>query len=218
MRYEDFLELVRTRRSIRRYSEEPVQRETILKIIEAARWAVSGSNSQPWEWVVVQDREKLDKIAEIIGEYYAEVKRRIPGYPVHMVSYFRRVPALIVVCADNRVRVAWPPSRADALLDFSFGAAIQVILLAAASLGLGSAWVSGVADEKTQAALKSLLTIPGNISVVSCVPIGKVEHPPGSRYRRPLEDMVHWEEFESSKLRGDEEMTQQALHKLMSRP
>jgi nitroreductase len=59
MQIDDFLELVKSRRSIRVFKPDPVPRETIEKILEAARWAMSGANGQPWEFVVVQDRARI---------------------------------------------------------------------------------------------------------------------------------------------------------------
>jgi nitroreductase len=64
MDYQSFLELVKKRRSIRRFKPDPIPDEYVDKIIEAGRWAPSGFNLQPWEFVVVKDKELKDKIVE----------------------------------------------------------------------------------------------------------------------------------------------------------
>ncbi|MCK5123817.1 MAG: nitroreductase family protein, partial [Dehalococcoidia bacterium] len=89
MNYEDFLELAKKRRSIRKFKSDPIPDEYIDKIIEAARWAPSGGNSQPWEFIVIKKRELRDKIAEVAQEQYGithkmemlrEPKLRFPKY------------------------------------------------------------------------------------------------------------------------------------------
>src|SRR3972149_3349689 len=74
MQIDEFLEMVRRRRSIRRFKPDPVPDEYVDKILEAGRWAMSGSNGQPWEFLVVRDRETKGKIAQALGE-----KARGPG-------------------------------------------------------------------------------------------------------------------------------------------
>ena len=66
MEYDNLLTLIKRRRSIRRYKPEPVPMETVLKVLEAARWAPSGDNSQPWEFVVVRDTAKVSQVLEIL--------------------------------------------------------------------------------------------------------------------------------------------------------
>ena len=63
MDYETFLELVKTRRSIRAFTDEPVTDEQVQKVIDAARWAPSGANSQPWEFIVIREQKTKDQMA-----------------------------------------------------------------------------------------------------------------------------------------------------------
>ena len=65
MQIDEFLELARTRRSVNKFKPDPVPDEYINKIIEAARWAMSGANSQPWEFIIIRDKETKDKLADI---------------------------------------------------------------------------------------------------------------------------------------------------------
>ncbi len=66
MNYESLLELVKKRRSIRKFKPEPIPDEYVGKIIEAARWAPSGANSQPWEFIVIKKQELRDRFVELI--------------------------------------------------------------------------------------------------------------------------------------------------------
>ncbi|MGM0686745.1 MAG: nitroreductase family protein [Promethearchaeati archaeon] len=68
MDYEGFLELVKKRRSVRRFKPDPIPDEYVDKIIEAARWAPSGFNLQPWEFVVVKEKELKDTIVDFSGQ------------------------------------------------------------------------------------------------------------------------------------------------------
>ncbi len=74
MDYDSLLQLVKNRRSIRRFKADAVPGEMIEKIIEVARWAPSGFNMQPWEFVVVQKPELREKVVEIVGEYWPSGK------------------------------------------------------------------------------------------------------------------------------------------------
>jgi len=217
MDYETLYKVARNRRSIRRYTEAPVSRETILRILEVGRWAPSASNSQPWEWILVTDREKITKIGKILSDYITFVRQKNPKYPVHNVDYLQEVPLLIIVAADERVKNAWTPERANHFLQVSMGAAIQNVLLAATSLGLGSVWISGVSEPNTQKKIKEVLDIPNHVSLFACIPIGHSKNPPRRRYRRPLEETVHWNGFDRKKLRSDSGMEPSSLWKLMAK-
>ena len=78
MNYESLLELVKKRRSTRRFKPDPIPDEYVDKIIEAARWAPSGFNSQPWEFVVVKKPELKDSIVQLVNEYSRNHARMEP--------------------------------------------------------------------------------------------------------------------------------------------
>ena len=69
MNYSDLIGLLKTRRSIRRFKADPIPEGHVDKIIEAARWAPSGFNSQPWEFIVVKDKELRESIVRIVTEW-----------------------------------------------------------------------------------------------------------------------------------------------------
>jgi nitroreductase len=108
-----FTEVLETRRSIRKYKDTPVSKEKILKILEAARIAPSASHRQPWHFIVVEDREKIKKLAK--SEWAANA------------------PVMIVGLADKEASPNWCIN--------DLGIAFEHIILAATNLGLGTCWM-----------------------------------------------------------------------------
>ena len=156
MDYEGFLKLVQTRRSIRSFKTDPVPDEYVERIIEAARWAPSGANSQPWEFVIVKDKETKDRIADLVAEqgpYSRKVELtreedvRFPGMqgPVREPGY-KNAPVFILLCGDPRTKEAYPLltmlTRGDSHFTSGLASAFLYMTLAATALGLGSQWVS----------------------------------------------------------------------------
>jgi len=150
-----FLELAQNRRSIRKYTEQAVEPEKIEKILQAALMAPAGKRLNPWEFVVVDDRETLAKMA---------------GCRTYGSSMLTGSPLGIVVLADSAASDTW---RFDAAI------AAEHMLLEAEDLGLGACWVQilqrFVKDDDDQTAedmVRSLLGIPSHLSVVCVVSVG----------------------------------------------
>src|SRR3989304_3527361 len=118
MDYADFLTLVKTRRTIRRFKPDPVPDELVDKIIEAARWAPSGYNMQPWEFVILRDRQIIDKLMRCIDDYwklsgqaetYRESWMRQVSRPwVDPKADFRHAPVYILLLGDKRTQSGLP--------------------------------------------------------------------------------------------------------------
>ena len=119
MDYEGLLELVKKRRSTYGYKPDTVPDELIDKVFEAARWAPSGANSQPWEFVVVKRKELRERIVEFFKEqgeisYHVEQTRardrRFPKYlkPPKGTPGFAVAPVYIIACGDPRTKEAYP--------------------------------------------------------------------------------------------------------------
>ncbi len=115
MQIDQFLELARTRRCIRRFKPDPIPDECIEKVLEAARWAMSGGNAQPWEFIVVKDPVTKNKIADMVVERDKTLwdieKTRIPelrhpafreGAEGRPIESFREAPVFILICGDPR--------------------------------------------------------------------------------------------------------------------
>lgn len=214
MKYDEFLELVKTRRSIRRLKADPIPDEYVEKILETVRWAPSGANTQPWELVVLRDLEIKNKFLDVVSA-------RID------VESLRNAPVLIVVCGDTRTRVLYPSGRnlslipkimlgedhaelKENVLTSSLSNAFLYILLAATSLGLGTRYITSTANPDVQREIKQLLKIPPYLVIYDTVALGYPESEPRPKTLRPLEDIVHYERFDESKAVKLEEIIKRA--------
>jgi len=193
-----------TQRAIRSFKSDPVPREDILKIIEAGTKAPSGGNSQPWAFIVVQDRAKLDQMAVYArngfqGMWEAAKARQQPGDPEPfprlkpMIESFEQIPCLIIACLVN------PPGKTGGGNGGSIFPAVQNLLLAARGLGLGAALTAGWAGRNGDD-IRKLLSIPENVEPVAYIPLG---YPDKERYgkttRRPVDEVTHWDGWEGEK-------------------
>lgn len=177
------LEIIHTRRSIRRYTEEPVSDETLQVILEAARRAPSGKNQQLWRFVVVRDAAKRAELAGINHE-----QRFLEKAPVHLV-----------VCALPRLREGESIENVNeqspehgvkqGIRDASIAA--THILLQAEALGLGACWCGW----HTQEAIRGALDIPADKYVVGFIALGWPAESPNARPRKELSELVHYERW-----------------------
>jgi nitroreductase len=215
----DFLSLVRTRRSIRAGFDKDavVPDEYVSMILEAARWAPSAGNSQPWEFVVVRDPQTREKIASL---YKSQLKEKIE---IERVSTggkitwsegaipgldFHNAPVHVVVLGDPRVTKSFPArtylDKWESHFYGSLANSVIQMLLAAEALGLSSLYISDAASPWFATMLKSLLDIPEPLRVYNVIPIGYAKKSPTINHpRRPLDEMIHSEKYERSKFRDD---------------
>lgn len=219
MDYENLLAVIKQRHSVRQYKPDPVPIEDVMKVLEAARWAPSGNNSQPWEFVVVRDKDKLRQVTEIFIEQSQRLREKSVNFPTSRKDYLWKVSTLIIVCADPRFKLAYPRSQASEQLARMYqesserihiqaiAAAISNLLLAASSLGLGTVWLSGAGESITEQQLKQVLNIPQELQTMCCIPLGyPSSERPTTRCPRPLETMVHFDRFDASKWGSDQEV------------
>lgn len=163
----DALEALKGRRSIRLYKDKPVPRKTIEEIVDTARLAPSANNFQPWEFIVVTDRDMKAKIADLTdyGKFIAQSG------------------ACIVVFSKNVKRY---------LEDGS--AATENILIAAHALGLGACWVAG-SNKAYAEPLREVLGVPLGYKLVALVAVGYPAEKPAPHGKRSLSEVLHWEKF-----------------------
>ena len=175
------LELIKSRRSTRRFKPDTVSDEDLNAVLEAARWAPSGENAQPWKFIVIKNKELMNKIVELLP--YKKFQ-----------AFLKNAPILIGVLV-NRKKSAW------AVLDGAL--CVQNLMLEAWSRGLGtcfSAWYPTVplpVEEK----VKDLLNMPTNWMIITFTPLGYPVDEPEQAYRlpakrKPLEELVSFEKFE----------------------
>ncbi|WP_338045576.1 nitroreductase family protein [Oryzomonas japonica] len=149
----DMMELLRKRRSIRAFTPEPVAPETVDLLVEALLRAPSSRGKNPWEFVVVDDRELLEQLSRS---------------KEHGSQFIKNAPLAIVVCADSTVSDVW-------VEDCSIAAIL--VQMAALSLGLGSCWAQmrkrrHDADSSAEEYIRKLLGLPEHIVVECIVGIG----------------------------------------------
>ena len=216
MNYESLLELVKKRRSIRSFKPDPIPDEYVDKIIEAARWAPSGANSQPWEFVVVKKQELKDGIVKICEESYTLFHRmeltRAPEqrFPGLAEPGFASAPVFIVICGDPRTKDAYPLrstlQQGQSIFTSSLASACLYMHLAATALGLGSQWEDAIGNPFEQSLIKELLGIPRELEIYIMVVLGYPASEPKPRLVRAREEMVHHNYYDKAKFRAAEKV------------
>jgi len=166
----ELIDTIYSRRSIRRYTEEPVSEEQIKTLLEAAMAAPSASNRKPWHFVVVTERETLDRLAE--AHKYAKM--------------LHEDPLCISVCGDQSV------SERFWVQDCS--AATENLLLAATALGLGAVWCGVYPSQERVEAISKILGIEAPVVPLNIIAIG---HPAEEKEPRTQYDegRVHREKW-----------------------
>ncbi len=211
MEIEGLLEIIKNRRTIRKYKPEHIPDDYIETVIDAARWAPSAANSQPWEFVVVKNQDVKKKMGLMVSEAIEFKKEgKIPIQP-----YFEESSALIVVCGDPRVMEACPRGeiREDLFIS-SMAAAIQNMLLAATALGLeGSVW--GTVGPLAGTRIKEMLDIPQALKISAIVPLGFPAVHPKPGYRRNVSEIVHQEKYDRTKYRPPRDIQEFISEKTM---
>ncbi|MBI2354725.1 MAG: nitroreductase family protein [Deltaproteobacteria bacterium] len=185
----DALEAIKTRRSVRKFSDRPVEPEKLQAVLEAAQLAPSWANMQCWRFVVVQDSAVKEKISELS---YVEVFFAPKGYRTNPAQKaLAEAPLVVVACAE--------PTHSGDLRGQQYymadvGIAAENIMLAAHAQGLGSVFV-GVFDEE---GVGELLDIPPEIRIVGLFPIGyPLEEGKGAPKRKPLDEIVFYEKWKA---------------------
>ena len=211
---DELRELAMRRRSIRGYDESrEVPEEALRAILDCARWAPSGGNGQPWEFVVVRDKETRHKIADIYMkqlEPKREMDLAVRGTAKMTGDGFRYAPVHLIILGDPRVKESYPIrtklEKADSHFTTGLANATLLIHLAAASLGLASQYVSDANSPYMETLLKALLGIPEPLRIYHLVPIGYAKGNFATPPRRALEEIVHYEQYDMKKFRDDAAM------------
>jgi nitroreductase len=218
MDIDQFLELVKKRRSIRKFTPDPVSDEQIEKILEAGRWAMSGANGQPWEFIVIRDKEVMRQLYEAGAEserqtatietsrtqemrqpWYRDLPNTVPP------SRFSDAPVIIAVLGDPRTAQATVLNRLTDrrwVVDENIANASQIIHLAAAACGLASQWVT--VDRYYEDLIRPALRVPLILRIFSLIPIGFPAMEPKKPYRRELEEIIHYDTYDMAKYRSHE--------------
>jgi len=219
MDIDHFIDLLKSRRSIRAFKPDPIPEEFIQKIIEAARWAPSGGNSQPWEFIVIKKKEIKDRIADLFvestkpirqAELTREKELRVPALEREITEPgFKNASVFILLCADPRLNEAFPllvyQKSGTEVLTSNLASAFLCMQLAAKSLGLGSQWVSATGG-LMEDPLKKLLDIPKEFKIYDMMAVGYPAYQLGPRSPRKIEEMTHDDRYDRSKQRTDQQI------------
>lgn len=172
----DVLEAIKERRSVRFYTDEAVSEAAVERLIEAARWAPSAGNVQPWAFVVVRD---------------TETKRSLSHAALNQ-AFIQKAPVVIVVCADLKQASRAYGGRGEKLYSIQdTAAATENILLAAQEQGLVTCWVGAFREKEVAKAVKA----PRNIRPVAMVTVGHPAERPAAPQRRSVNEIIHYRTF-----------------------
>lgn len=215
MQFSDLAELVRTRRSIRRYRPEPVPDELLLNAIDLATWAPNGGNFQPWQfWVVTnpavigQMADAMDARSRLMASWpEAEPFREHADRWLRTGGFFRHAPACIAVMVGgyqsiaDRLLAARGPNdpaaremaewrRFGASRIQTIGGAVMNLLLALHQQGLGACWMAG--PQQAKADIEAILGVEEGWEFVALVPVGWPAEEKTGAPRKPLEQVVRF--------------------------
>ena len=203
----DVCEAIGKRRSIRKFKPDPIPEEKIRLLLESARLAPSGTNTQPWRFIVVRDDNTKKKLQEA----------------AHNQRHVRRAPVVIACCADlsafkefsKRVDElinsgALPERTRDVFIPYlkkgmdtvkkqdlvtaaaaNVSIAVEHMVLQAVELGLGTCWVRWYDDNK----VKEILGIPDFVEVIALMPVGVPDEDPGQRPRLSIDKIAYSEKY-----------------------
>ena len=166
----ELIDVIRSRRSIRKYKSDPVPDADIEYVLEAARLAPSWANSQCWKFIVVKDEGVKQELAKAGN------------------SWIAHAPIIIAACADP----SKPGTKDDQpyyLVDI--GIAMEHLILAAADRGLGTCWIGWFDEEQA----KKALGVPEDIRLVATTPLGYPDESPKPKGRKALKDIVCYDEY-----------------------
>lgn len=169
------MEVIKARRSVRKYRPDPIPEEIFKTIISAARLAPSAANAQPWKFIIVTDEElKLKLINACNGQ-----------------KFIAEAPVIIVGCG-------LPDEAYSTVGGYMSSFAIDVtiamdhLILAAASQGLGTCWIAAFKEDK----VREILDIPEDVRVVALTPVGYPDDQPKKSSRKDLAELICYDKFE----------------------
>ncbi|MFB0523850.1 MAG: nitroreductase family protein [Candidatus Bathyarchaeia archaeon] len=166
------LDVIRNRGSIRRYKAKQISEDELTKILEATRLAQSAANRQPWQFIVVTDQA---------------IKSRLVAAARN--QNFVGEAAAVLVCLADQYESAKVGPFEGFLIDLAI--AIENMALTAWNLGIGSCWIGAYNEDE----VKELLEVPENLRVVSLLTLGYPDQEPRGKYRKSLNEIVHFEKY-----------------------
>ncbi len=171
------MECIKTRRSIRKYKEDDIPQDIIDEIIDCGRHAPSGHNKQPWSFIIVRDRNKIEKLSKIH----------------EWAPFVANAPVCIVLCCTR--------TKEDykSVMYMSVACAAQNMLLAAHALGLGSCWthINDFDEKSVEKKVREILNVPKSIDPICMLPIGYPDQSRSAKHLKDIKDIVHFDKWKN---------------------
>ena len=213
--WEQLSELIKTRRSIRKFRDQPVPEDLLVKVLELAAWAPNGGNHQAWRFVIVTNKERIAQIADAVkaktelmaawpeAERFGETVTRWRQNS----DFFRDAPVCIAVLMGRYASIADQilqlREKTDAVAQEiracreigksslqSAAAAITYICLLLHYHGLGATWMAGPLQAKKE--IERLLDVSADWDFVGLIPLGYPAETPGAGQRKPIEEVIQF--------------------------
>ncbi|MEX0941690.1 MAG: nitroreductase family protein [Pseudomonadales bacterium] len=191
----DFLEIIYNCRAMRRIKPEPVPEELLVKLVDAANQGPTASNAQPGRWIIVTDPGIKMKLADLnrsaVDKSYPAQSVEAPKSAFRwQYEHMQDIPVLIVACVSRRGG-APDTFYAGVTAGGSIWPSVQNLLLTARALGLGACPTTLPLQDR--AAAKAVLNMPEHVEPICMIPVGYPKGKFGPVKRRPLEQIVHWD-------------------------
>ena len=195
---------IKERRSIRKYIQRPVPEEVLREILEAAKYAPSAHNAQPWRFIVLTAEFAKRGLAEAMAEAWLQVLKRDgesqqnrTALTTASIERFTNAPVLVVACLTMKDMTQYPDEerqlREHDLAVQSLSAAIQNMLLTAHAKQLGACWYC--APIFCQTAVRQALKIPDEVEPQALITIGYPAEKPSSPLRKPLQSIAYLDDW-----------------------
>ena len=168
------LEAIQKRRSVRKYKQDPIPEEALLRVLEAARLAPSGKNFQPWKFIIVKDKELKEKLARASAGQF----------------FIAKAPIIVIGCGFpdkcyarmGRYMKSWS-------VDVTI--ALEHLILQAQEEGLGTCWIGSFEEEE----VKAILNVPEEVKVLALTPLGYPDEIPRFRGRKSLDEIISYDRY-----------------------
>jgi 5,6-dimethylbenzimidazole synthase len=232
-RYDALMEVVKRRMTVRAFDpSRAVPREHYELILEAARHSPSGANAQPWHFIAVTEQALKDRIMEYFREEQVARAKLKMKFPTPDYRGLATAPGMIVVASDFRWVRAFPvlndgseldvmyKQNAERILLQSVAAATMSAHLAATALGYSVWWVTAIGQERAQRAMKPLLGVPEELSVLDIMCFGFPAKAPYKRWKKSLSEIVSWNRFDPAQYLTEAQIdawVEETRHKVMYR-
>ncbi len=179
---ENLIEVIKNRRTIRKFKSDPVPEEALFRVLEAARWAPSWANTQCWEFIIIKDLKVKEELSKTLK----------PKNPA--IEAVKNAPIVIAALGRRGVSGFYKGSpvtdKGDWLM-FDVALAVQNLTLEAYSLGLGSVIVGALNFQEAS----KILNLPEKMELVALIPIGYPDEEPKPTNRKDISSIIHYDKY-----------------------